>query len=500
MGTARARLTPGLSQLIRELRAEAELIVAPPDLPLFIYRDGAMRAAPFSWKGLLRTDLFGARAKLRIMLEPFTRRGGDDESVGRYFRRRFGRDAYVHLLGPLFGGLYASDPDQMLARHSLDPLLAQMNAGRSLLLTALRRSAAAAGRIPACSFRNGMQTLTDAMHASLSDRVALNERVTAVRRAADGFVVETTVTARHCRHIVLTADAPASADLLAHLDHAAARRVRSLRYNRFAIVHLSAALALRGMGCQVSLAERFATRGVTFNASLFARDDVYTAFLGGANDPNFVDRDDAEIAEIARGEFRTITGGEAGVLCVSRATIPAWDRSWAALDDFRSPAGVFSVRTGSRAQASQAASHVRNRLPGSLPRRTDRRSWVAPRPGTRAAQPEGLRIAFVQRVPRVGAADALVQLDRTVLGHARLDEIGQHLGEARIVVRHRNAMEREPRLLRFLAQFVVEFGKRFRLLVHEADRHDDDALRLHRADHLLDVGLRPLDRRFVWFW
>jgi protoporphyrinogen/coproporphyrinogen III oxidase len=340
-GPQRARLTPGLSQLIRELRAEAELIVAPPDLPLFIYRDGTMRAAPFSWKGLLRTDLFGARAKLRIMLEPFTPRGGDDESVGRYFRRRFGRDAYVHLLGPLFGGLYASDPDQMLARHSLDPLLAQMNAGRSLLLTALRRSAAAAGRIPACSFRNGMQTLTDAMHASLSDRVALNERVTAVRRAADGFVVETTVTARHCRHIVLTADAPASADLLAHLDHAAARRVRSLRYNRFAIVHLSAALALRGMGCQVSLAERFATRGVTFNASLFARDDVYTAFLGGANDPNFVDRDDAEIAEIARGEFRTITGGEAGVLCVSRATIPAWDRSWAALDDFRSPAGVF---------------------------------------------------------------------------------------------------------------------------------------------------------------
>lgn len=340
-GPQRARLTPALRTLVQELALDGELIEAPADLPLFVYRAGRLHTVPFSAAAFLRTSLFSTRAKLRVLAEPFTRRLRHDESVANYVRRRFGSEVYLHLIGPLFGGLYASDPEQMLARHALAPLLRQFGADRSALLTLLRRGVRrGAAAAPPCSFRDGLQALPDALYARFADRVRLGERVYALQRAGNGFVVVTSRGTHHCEHIVLTVDAMTAATLLRSIDAAAAERLTALKYNEFAIVHLVSKLRLRGMGFQVSLAEPAATRGVTFNDALFQRDGVHTAFLGGARDPLFVRRADDEIGQIARDEFHAATGAEARVIAVARARMPAWDASWAALDGFVAPRGV----------------------------------------------------------------------------------------------------------------------------------------------------------------
>ncbi|HSR41447.1 MAG TPA: hypothetical protein VLL48_04740, partial [Longimicrobiales bacterium] len=74
------------------------------------------------------------------------------------------------------------------------------------------------------------------------------------------------------------------------------------------------------------------TRGVTWNASIFGRDEVYTAYLGGMKNPDLVAEEDPVLARIAAAEFEEATGCPAQPLRVSRTRVPAWDHTWSALE------------------------------------------------------------------------------------------------------------------------------------------------------------------------
>jgi oxygen-dependent protoporphyrinogen oxidase len=121
---------------------------------------------------------------------------------------------------------------------------------------------------------------------------------------------------------------------------AAAERIRGLVYNPLGVVHLHAETDLRGLGYQVGLDEDLATRGVTWNDSLFGREGVYTAYLGGAKNPAVVTEPDDRLGQLAADEFRRVTGWEARVLAVDRERMPAWDVSWRALEGLQLPPGI----------------------------------------------------------------------------------------------------------------------------------------------------------------
>jgi oxygen-dependent protoporphyrinogen oxidase len=338
-GPQRARLSAAFRALVEEVGLAGELLLAPRGLPLYVYRRGRLRPVPFSPGGFLRTDLLSRAAKLRLLLEPFSGRAREQESVADYLRRKLGREAYQELAGPLYGGLYASDPDEMLMGLSLGPLLRELGVGRSLLLPLLRRG----GKISppaACSFREGLQALPDALYHAHREQLRLSAPVERVLGAGTGFLLEVAGDAMHASAVVVTAPAPAAARLLAEIAPEASAAVATLRYNPLGIVHLHARTELSGLGYQTSLAETLYTRGVTFNDSLFARTGVYTAFLGGARAPEVVSWSDDRIGETAAREFRAVTGYEAEVLSVSRQQMPAWDRSWAALRGISLPPGI----------------------------------------------------------------------------------------------------------------------------------------------------------------
>jgi len=338
-GPQRARLTEGFRKLVTELGLGGELISSPPGLPLFVYRSGRLRLVPFSALAFLRSDIIGWRAKLRLALEPLTAPPRDDESVAGLFTRKIGREAYENLVGPLYGGLYASDPEDMVVGLSLRHVLREFGLSRSLLLPLLRRG----GRIDppdACSFREGMQLLPAALASRHCERIRYGSAVREVRRAGHGFTVITDGEAIAAKQVVLTAPAPDTAAQLAGLAPAAAERLRRLNYNPLAVVHLLAETRLRGLGYQVSFAEPLATRGVTWNDSLFGRTGVYTAYLGGARRAEVVARSDASLGELAVAEFQLATGYEARTLSVERERMPAWDRSWAALSGLELPPGL----------------------------------------------------------------------------------------------------------------------------------------------------------------
>lgn len=380
VGPQRTRMTSDVETLVAGAGLEDEVIEAPEDeLPLYVYRRGRLRRVPFTVGQAITTDLLGPLEKLRVLVEPFTRGPQAHETVERLFTRKFGPAAYRAMIGPLYGGLYSSDPGRMYVRHGLAMTLDHFQVEGSLLLTLLRRGSAARQSIPTISFTGGMQMLPETLARTMADAVRTRARVTAIRRRPEGgyrLEIEGDANERpgggagevvDVDEVVLALPAPDAARILAPVDDRAARRIAALRVNRLAVVHVLAgepvrALVgpsedLRGLGYQVAFGEPLETRGVTWNGSMFDRETLCAIYLGGMRNPEVVGWEDDRIADVAAREFEAVVGRRPEVLRVSRTSIPAWDGSWDALDGLELPAGIhlctnWSGRPGIPGRAS----------------------------------------------------------------------------------------------------------------------------------------------------
>jgi len=369
LGPQRARLSDPFRRLVESVGLTGELVTAPTDLPLYVYHRGGLRRAPLSLSQAVTTDLLPWWAKARVLAEPFTSGPRVDEHVGPFLRRKFGGAAYRALLGPLYGGLYASDPDRMPVKHALQRTLLELGVRRSILWRMVR-GAARAAETALCSFRGGLGSLPLAITEKLGGSVRLETQVRAVRREARGWGArggeaggwEVTLDGAEMVRadaLVLACPSAAAAHLLggAYPDEAA--RLSALRYNRLALVFLKAETRLHGLGYQVAFGESLETRGVTWNDSLFGRTGLYTAYLGGMKNPGLCDWDDGRIAKIARKEFELATGYRADVIHVSRTGIPAWDETWDGLEGVEWPRNLhicsnYTARPGILGRITEA--------------------------------------------------------------------------------------------------------------------------------------------------
>ena len=339
LGPQRARLSPEFCNLVSDLGLTDELVTADTDLPLFVYCRGQLRQAPLSLRQAFATDLLPWSSKVRILAEPLTAGLRHDETVGPFLRRKFGRTAYSRLLGPLYGGLYGSDPDRMPARYALTQTLAHLGVQRSILFRMLR-GVGEVSAAPPCSFREGLSALPRALHRGLAERVRLGSPVSAVQKNANGWEITVGDGSERVDEVVLACPADAAARILEVQYPQQASALASLNYNHLALVHMRSEASLRGLGYQVALGEALETRGVTWNHSLFDRPGLYTAYLGGMKNPDFPSLADDMIGAIACEEFRVVTGYSAETLMVSRTRMPAWDTSWDALQKFDLPPGL----------------------------------------------------------------------------------------------------------------------------------------------------------------
>ena len=371
LGPQRARLSPGFRDLVADVGLTDELVTADAELPLFVYSRGRLRQAPLTFRQAVTTDLLPWSSKVRILAEPLMGGPRSGEAVGPFLRRKFGRTAYRRLLGPLYGGLYASDPDRMPTRHALAQTLKHLGVRRSILWRMIHGAGEAAGA-PPCSFREGLGALPLALSQRLAGRVRLGCPVRGVRRDADQWEISVDDHGERVDEVVLACPADAAAEILKVESPRLAAALGSLNYNPLALVHMTSEAALRGLGYQVAFGEAFETRGVTWNHSIFGRSGLYTAYLGGMRNPDFPALADEVIGATACREFEKVTGHSARTLMVSRTRMPAWDASWDALGKVDLPQGLsicsnYTARPGILGRIGEAKRLARSLVASSGP-------------------------------------------------------------------------------------------------------------------------------------
>ncbi len=75
LGPNTVRPTTELWALVEQLGLESETLLADPRTTRYIDFGGRLRPLPMSPAALLRTNLLSARGKIRLLAEPWTRRG-----------------------------------------------------------------------------------------------------------------------------------------------------------------------------------------------------------------------------------------------------------------------------------------------------------------------------------------------------------------------------------------------------------------------------------------
>lgn len=323
-----------------------------PHEPVFVAKGRRLHPLPRTLRDALLTPALSWPGKARAALEPLAAVGADPEvmSAGAFLRKRVGREAYKTFLGPLFGGIYGSDPDRMDAHRTLGPAMAALGAasfGGHLRRASLRRiSRGRSGEEPLLTRpivvpHGGMEMLPRRLLGMQPDRVHTLEPVGRIEAlAGGGFRVHGRSRIVEAGNVVLTVPPDAAARLLKPLAPGYAAAVGLLRMNPLAVIHLDTPELPAGLGFQVAFGEPARIRGATFAGNLDGSGRGAAVYMGGMADPGVTDAPDTELAADAARDFERFTGIPGRSVHVHRTRMPAWDRSWRALDGLAPPEGV----------------------------------------------------------------------------------------------------------------------------------------------------------------
>jgi oxygen-dependent protoporphyrinogen oxidase len=287
-----------------------------------VFVRGKVRVLPTKPPQLLASNVIPWWAKLRLMLEPFSRRGpvGVDESLAHFGRRHFGRHVTETLLDAMQTGIFAGDSDRLSVRAAF-PRLHHMERGhRSLMLAAkaTRRSSPGAP-VRLASFEGGLETLPRALGTALGDALRVGARVRALEPVNGGWRVRWDGGMDQFDRVVLAMPPRISAELLRPLDPSIATALEAIRSVPISVVHLGWRPSLspepEGFGVLIPAREQRRILGIIFVSSAYpfrtpGGGTLLTALVGGAHGAAWAALPDSELVTLVREELRAILGVE----------------------------------------------------------------------------------------------------------------------------------------------------------------------------------------------
>ena len=308
-----ASKTGGLA-LCRELGLEERLTsTRPARRRAFVKRRGRLYPLPAGFSGLVPA--------LEVLVP--RRDGEGDESVGAFVRRRFGREAYDHLIEPLLGGIYAGDGDALSLQSTFPQLRAMERKHGSVIramLASSRRPAPIAGFV---TLPMGLTELVDALRVRLEGiEIRTNEPVHHVQRTTFGYeVVLSNGDRLEGRTIVLAVPADRASRILAGLDDELVRLLRAIPHVSTAIVTLAFRLAdlariPEGHGYVSPRVEGGSIVACSISSHKFEGRAPHDAlllrcFLGRAGADEVAAMPDASLLQLVRAELSAVLGIEA---------------------------------------------------------------------------------------------------------------------------------------------------------------------------------------------
>lgn len=328
--------------LISDLGLESDIVEANTAAKKrFIITKGKLQALPGSPLQAITTPLFSFKAKCRLLKEPFVRKRGVEggtECFTDFVRRRLGPEFLDKAAGPFVSGIYAGDPYRLATRHAFPRLWAlEQDYGSILLGLIKKRHLQKKGKgdphkLPKsllCSFRNGMQSLPDALAQALEEdtlklettigSISYNEKT---KHWSLNWQTKAGATGMGSfDHLILTVPAHKLEDLPLNEEvHDAISKVSNIHYPPVTSMLLGFKRSqvkhpLDGFGMLNSLSEKSKMLGALFPSTLFSGRAPeghvsINVMVGGARTPEHASMSDSAMQASVMDELRRLLGIE----------------------------------------------------------------------------------------------------------------------------------------------------------------------------------------------
>ncbi len=317
---------PEVSSFLEESGLDNYKLLRTPTTKRYLINQGTLQEIPMQIKSILFSPLWTLPGKLRLMIEPFIRKGGDEhESVADFIRRRLGNEMLDKAMSAYISGTLASDPEQADSFSVLPHLTALEQRYGSLSAGIFARKVQNKKRASVTegfSFQGGMETLVSELTQLLRGKVHTGHKIIDIAPHKYGWIVhaETDNGERSCftRNLVLGTPAATAASLVKSVDWKLYKLLADIKYTSLSVVHLGFSRNrvkhnLEGTGFLTPYKEKLKLNGSMWMHSLFSQRApegkvLLSNYLGGARNPDAINLSHQQCIDTTIMELQPLVG------------------------------------------------------------------------------------------------------------------------------------------------------------------------------------------------
>jgi oxygen-dependent protoporphyrinogen oxidase len=307
---------PEVPELLEELEEDCTLEPADDTAKArWIWKNGKWHPLPSGLVSGVSTPLFSFPDKLRILGEPFRKKGKNpNESLAQLVLRRMGRSFLDYAIDPFILGIYSGDPAKLVTKYAFPKLYnLEQNYG-SFIGGAMKKAREPKTERDKKATKNifsvegGLGNFVDALTKNVgTENIQLNCSHIQVEKTDSGFIVED----EKFTHVVSATGGYALNQLLPFIAGDKLRTINKMKYSRVVQVALGfkkwEGVPLKAFGGLVPSVENRRILGVLFLSSFLKNKApengaLLSVFLGGTRRPEMVELSDEEIKQVVKEE------------------------------------------------------------------------------------------------------------------------------------------------------------------------------------------------------
>lgn len=326
--------TPLIRQIVDEIGLSNEMVYASESSnKRYILKNSELHALPTSPPAFLKTKLFSAKAKFRLLAEPFIGKSNDGyyQSMSEFVRRRLGQEFLDYAIDPFVSGVFAGDPSKLSVKSAFPKLyrLEELYGGliKGLIKGARERKQRAEQSKQIAkmfSFINGMQSFPKTIAQKLNDNILYDCRVQSVERKTsdNGEQVWKIIYEQNGQMheliselILSTVPAYIASKIFGGIDAGLSEHLDKIYYPPVMVLYLGfkkekIGRPLDGFGYLIPSKENKTYLGAIWSSSIFPNrcadeNAAFTLFIGGARAPHLFEMGKEKLIEKVISEFKT---------------------------------------------------------------------------------------------------------------------------------------------------------------------------------------------------
>ncbi len=281
----------------------------------YVLKNSQLQQIPENIRGILFSDLFSLKTRLKLLSEPFRPRSHSDyETVAEFIRRRLGQEILDLAIDPYVSAVLACDPEKACAQATLPRLTSlEKNFGSFTAGILAKKLVPGKKGLPqeAFSFSGGMKKLTDVLSNNPEADIHTGQTVVAIEPSKNGW----RTTARQfnteyqylSRQVIFSTPANIASSLLKPVQAELAKLLDQIDYAPLAQIHLGfnkSALTdtLDGNGFLIPSRHKISLRGSLWMSNLLnhraPENKLLTSnFIGGGCQPEALNKTDDQLID-----------------------------------------------------------------------------------------------------------------------------------------------------------------------------------------------------------